>query len=251
MYQHDAQLANIVTSYATCAAGIFPLLYTALTHPQPRRWVMVYACVLLTGIPTVWLHSVEGNLVASLFDTGTNIILAWTLIIAVSGDFMKSRHRKPLLAGITTFDLCVLGWLTYEAASGNKVPLIRFGGWGQFMVGEVALILNCWVAAGLFFTNKKSMRPEARPLLNVTLSLFLVGMVLATASNDHILPAILPWHAMWHLIGAFGFMTLWLMNHQRFAPAYVLDAEEAARRERSEKALPQEQTNHARSDSSG
>ena len=38
-YLHEAQLANIVTSYCTCLGGIMPLLFTALTRPQPRRWV--------------------------------------------------------------------------------------------------------------------------------------------------------------------------------------------------------------------
>ncbi|HPA42061.1 MAG TPA: hypothetical protein PKV69_08625 [Candidatus Hydrogenedentes bacterium] len=35
MYLHDAQLANIVTSYCTCLGGILPLLFCLLTRPIP------------------------------------------------------------------------------------------------------------------------------------------------------------------------------------------------------------------------
>jgi len=60
-FQHQAQLANAVTGFATCLAGIMPLLYCWLFRPQPRRWVLAYLCILVTGIPTVWLYAYEGT----------------------------------------------------------------------------------------------------------------------------------------------------------------------------------------------
>ena len=152
-YLHEAQLANIVTSYCTCLGGIMPLLFTALTRPQPRRWVFVYACILLTGIPTVWLHSVEGNRVASFFDVGTNIFLAWALIVAVSGDFLRPESRRRLLATVTPLNAVVLAWLIWEIFAAEKRPIIRFGGFGEFYTGEVALIANAWVVTILFLRH--------------------------------------------------------------------------------------------------
>ena len=37
-YLHDAQLANIVTSYCTCLGGLLPLLFCAIAGKQPARW---------------------------------------------------------------------------------------------------------------------------------------------------------------------------------------------------------------------
>jgi len=52
-FQHQAQLANAVTGLATCFGGIMPLLFCRLYRPQPRRWMLAYLCILITGIPTV------------------------------------------------------------------------------------------------------------------------------------------------------------------------------------------------------
>ncbi len=57
--------------------------------------------------------------------------------------------------------------------------------------------------------------------------MFFLGMLLATASNSHVTAYILPWHATWHIIGAFAFVTLGVFNHKRFCelPQAVLDPE--------------------------
>ncbi len=215
-YLHDAQLANIVTSYCTCLAGIMPLLFTFMTKRQPGRWIFAYACIFVTGVPTVWLHSMEGNLVASFFDVGTNILLAWALIVAASGDFMPLARRFSLLRLITLLDAAVLGWLVYETISGNKHPLLRFGTFGQFYAGEVALIVNGWIVVGLFAWNYRTIPRETRPLFFTMITCFFTGMLMATASNDQITVRIIPWHALWHIVGAFGFITMWVFNHTRF-----------------------------------
>jgi len=215
-YQHDAQLANIVTSYCTCLGGIIPLLFTALTRSQPRRWVLVYGCILLTGIPTVWMHSVEGNHLASFFDVGTNITLAWALIVGVAGDFLLPESRRKLLLIVTPVNLLVLLWLFLEISLVPKRPIISFGEFGQFYAGEVALIVNAWVVALVFLRNAAKLPRDARPLLYATVALFFIGMVLASASNREITWRILPWHAAWHVVGMFGFITMWLFNDVRF-----------------------------------
>jgi hypothetical protein len=182
MYLHEAQLANIVTSYCTCLGGVLPLLFCLLTRPHPRRWMLVYACVLITGIPTVWLHSMEGNRVASFFDVGTNILLA----------------------------------LAYEVFAPEKRPVITFGEFGLFYAGEVALIANGWVAVILLVANIRHIPAHARPALWMMVGTFFTGMLMATASNSEIALRIVPWHAVWHVTGMAGFLLMWLMNHTRF-----------------------------------
>ncbi|HNR32580.1 MAG TPA: hypothetical protein PKI11_16950 [Candidatus Hydrogenedentes bacterium] len=215
-YQHDAQLANIVTSYCTCFGGILPLLFTAFTRRHPARWVFVYACVLITGVPTVWLHAMEGNRVASLFDVGTNILLAYAIQIAFSLDFLQPRTRRTLIAVMAVVNLLVWTYLALEVRAVEKTPLLNFGGFGQFYAGEVALILNAWVAVGVIAVSYAKIPRHARPLFWMFFSFFLAGMLIAAAGNDQISIYIFPWHAFWHVLGCMGFITLWVFNHHRF-----------------------------------
>ncbi len=217
MYLHEAHLANIVTSYCTCLAGIMPMLYCAFTGVQPRRWILVYFFVFLTGVPTVWLHTVEGNRVASFFDVGSNILLAWWLIVAASGDFMEPSSRRKLVGITLVCNLLVWAWLVAEIFAQEKRPVITFGAHGQFYMGEAALIANCWVSAILFMCHRRQVSNAARPFLYLVLIMFLIGMGLATAGNERISIYILPWHATWHILGAFGFITFWVFNHIRFS----------------------------------
>lgn len=217
MYQHEAHLANIVTSYCTCLGGIMPLLYCAFTGVQPRRWVLVYFFVFLTGVPTVWLHAVEGNRLASFFDTGSNILLAWWLIVATSGDFLKPNARRWLVGITLACNLAAWAWLLYEVFAPAKTPLLTFGAHGQFYTGEVALIANSWVTAILFIRYRGQVSKASRPFLYTVIVMFLAGMVLATGDNAQISFYIFPWHAAWHILGAFGFITFWAFNHIRFS----------------------------------
>lgn len=215
-FHHKAQLANAVTSFATCMAGIMPLLYCWLGKPQPRRWMLVYFCVLVTGVPTVWLHAYEGNRLASFFDVGTNILLAFALQIAVSGDFLEKSARRKLIGTLTAINVCVWLWLAHEVTAPVKRPVLTFGEFGQFYFGEVALILNAFVLLGLFLLAYRRIPREVRGLFHLIVLMFFMGMILATASNSYVSNRVVAWHAVWHLVGAFGFITLWFFNHVRF-----------------------------------
>ena len=61
--------------------------------------------------------------------------------------------------------------------------------------------------------------PDARPLLILTVGIFLVGMVLATAAETRVADPFLAFHALWHLVGAFGVIVFWAFNHVRFRPS--------------------------------
>jgi hypothetical protein len=68
------------------------------------------------------------------------------------------------------------------------------------------------------FVAKRALIPaKAKPLLLLVCAIFFCGMLLATASNDKIVPPFIPLHALWHLVGAYGFIVLWAFNHVRFA----------------------------------
>lgn len=218
---HKAQLANAVTSFATCLGGIMPLLYCWLGKRQPGRWMFVYLCILITGIPTVWLHSYEGNRLASFFDVGTNVLLAWSMQIAVSGDFMRRASRRPFLGLMTVINFIVWIKLAIEVTAPTKAYMITFGKFGGFYFGEVALILNAFVVVGLFAASYKTIPRGARPMLHLTILMFLMGLFLATASNSQVSMRILAWHSIWHLDGAFGFISLWFFNHLRFNDAVL------------------------------
>ena len=136
--------------------------------------------------------------------------------VAVSGDFLKPESRRKLLAIVTPVNVLVLVWLFLEISVVPKRPLIRFGEFGYFNVGEVALIANAWIVTIVFLRNVSKVPRRARPLLYVTVAAFFFGMVLATASNKEVTWHILPWHATWHIVGMFGFITMWLFNDVRF-----------------------------------
>ncbi len=77
----SADLANAVSAYATILSGIIPLLLCWLVSPQPRRWLFVYLCIFITGVPTVWMHGFGEQFPARVADIGTNLLLAWALQI--------------------------------------------------------------------------------------------------------------------------------------------------------------------------
>lgn len=216
-FQHPAQLANAVTGLATCMAGIMPMLYCWLVRPQPRRWHFAYFCMLLTGIPTVWLHAYEGNRIASATDTGSNIFLAWAIQVAIAGDFFRGRTRNVFVTATTVAMVAAVGFLFYEALYlPVKVKIIDLGPYGYFHIGQTLLIINGWLATGLFFANLRKIPQEARRLLLLVFVMFFVGMILASAGNVRLTNRVFAWHATWHLLGAFALLTLWVFNDVRF-----------------------------------
>ena len=69
---------------------------------------------------------------------------------------------------------------------------------------------------GLFAAKWRRIPQAARPMLLLVVCVFVAGMLFATASDDGIVYPFLAVHAIWHVIAAFGFLSLWAFNHCRF-----------------------------------
>jgi hypothetical protein len=209
-------LANAVSAYATILAGLMALMLTALMGRQPRRWLFAYLCVFITGLPTVWYHGFGETFVPGFFDIATNLLLGWALVNAVLGDYYHPRTRRWGVSGLAVLNLVALSTRLIQGPASTKIMLINLGVFGGFTLLEVTLILNSLLAVGLLYARRARIPPRARPLLYLLTVLFVIGALLATASNQRVDFHILAWHATWHIVGAFGFIALWAFNHMRF-----------------------------------
>lgn len=218
-------LANTVTGFATFFSGLLPLYLTYFMRPQPKRWLFVYWTIVVTGIFTVTLHGFgETNPVWgarwfwAFLDTGSNIVVTWAITLAILGDAYSEKTQRWARPAATLGMLLGVAWHYYDRLpSTTRSYLIPLGEWGGFYPGETWLIGFSWLTLGLFAARWKTIPPKAKPLLSTTAAIFFVGMLLATASNTKIVFPFLPIHALWHLVGAYGFIVLWAFNHVRFS----------------------------------
>jgi hypothetical protein len=102
----------------------------------------------------------------------------------------------------------------------NTISGVFVGSWftGPDWVQLSWLLAGLWsfLAVGLLYARLPRIPPRARPLLYLLTGLFVIGALLATATNQRVDFQILAWHATWHIVGAFGFIVLWAFNHMRF-----------------------------------
>ncbi len=222
-------MANSVTAFATLGAGVYTLILWAIVPGQPLRWAHAYLWIFLTGIPTLGLHGYGEPFAGpshpywAVADTGSNLVLAWALQVAVLGDFFSRtvQWRFALASGLV--NLAGIANMVRERFFADEITyLVPLGEFGGFRTGETMLILDSILVVGLLYASRGSIPRDAKPLLNLTAVSFLVGLGLATASNDQIGMLLgtptLAYHALWHLVGAFGFMVFFLFNHVRFNP---------------------------------
>ncbi len=209
-------LANTVTAFATILSGLTTLAFCGLIAPQPWRWRMAYAAIFVTGIPTVWYHGFGETFWPGVADIGTNLLLAWTLQVAALWDNYapKTRWVGAIASGLVNL-FAIAGRISMGPGSARIFP-VTFGEFGGFSVVELVLIVDSFLAIGLLYGKHQYIPARARPLLYVTTVFFLLGAVLASASNHRVDFSILAWHASWHVVGAFGFLFLWAFNHVRF-----------------------------------
>ena len=209
------ELANTVSGYGTTFAGVMTVMLTLLIAPQPRRWMLFYISIIITGIATVWFHGFGETFIPRVADISSNLLVVWVLQLAILGDFYTGAIRTYL--PLTTGLWCLTVPIVYLIAGPEtKVFLIRFGNAGGFTYGEVTLILNSLLATILLSRKRKSLTKRDRRLLMFIVIIFLFGLGLATASNSKVDMRILAYHATWHLVASYGFMALWAFNVARF-----------------------------------
>ena len=215
-------LANTMTGFATLFAGVMPLCFCYLVDRHPQRWMLVYWLILITGVFTITLHGFgETNPVLGerwfwgFLDTGSNIVVTWGIVLAVLEDFYSpstQRWARPLA---TLMMVVGVAWHFIDRYAGGGY-LVGFGSWGGFRPGQSWLIGFAVAATALFYIKSSDVPAKAKPLLLLVTVMFLVGLGLATAKNDKILFPFLSLHALWHIVGAFGFIALWAFNDVRF-----------------------------------
>jgi hypothetical protein len=221
----DFGLANTITGFATLFSGCTCLALSRLVHPQPARWRFVYWMIVLTGVFTVTLHgfgeTVSGfgpRWIWAFLDTGSNIVVAWSIALGVLGDYYERAQQQRGRLLLTLAMVVGVSWHFCDRLPGTERHyLVPLGGWGGFYPGESWLIALSLVTFALFHRRRDRIPPAAKPLLWLTVAIFLIGMLLATATNERIVYPFFALHALWHLVGAFGFVVFWAFNDVRFA----------------------------------
>lgn len=215
-------LANAVTSFSTIGAGATTLVLAHLVAPRhPRRWVLVWLALFVTGVPTLAWHGwgvvMEGGRgdIWRVLDIATNLLLAYAIQLAVAGDFYSDRFRIRLAIGSAALNLAAIAGLVHEAVTGVKHYAIALGELGGFYPGEAMLIADAFLIVGLFYAARNQIAREAMPLLHCVTGLFLVGLGLATAHGAVVIGRVGSMHALWHIAGGFGFIFLWAFVHVR------------------------------------
>jgi len=214
-------LANTVTGFATLFAGCSCLALSRLVRRQPRHWRFAYWSIVVTGVFTITLHGFGETLGGpgprwfwSFLDTGSNIVVAWALALAALADYYEGTFRRSARAALSALMILGVAWHFYDRLpSTESAYLIPLGSWDGFHPGESWLIAMSLAVVALFVARRQRIPAPARPLLGVVCGIFLVGMLLATGSNEQILWPFLAIHALWHVVGAFGFVFLWAFNH--------------------------------------
>ena len=204
-------LANSVTSFATLGAGFFTLLLTWLGRPQPRRWVVAYALIFVTGIPTLgWHATLDGSW--RWADTGSNLLLAFGIQVAVLHDYYVEATRRRVLLASGLVNALAVAWMGAETYLGHVPFPLRFGQHGGFNVGELVLIADALLVTGLLFGAKERVPAHARGLLRAIFFTFLLGVALASADGTKVDLRVFSHHALWHIVSAFGFVLFWAFN---------------------------------------
>jgi len=207
-------LANAVTSFCTIGAGLTTLLLCRYVGSQPNRWLTAYLCLFITGIPTLGWHGWGGE-PWRLADVGTNLLLAYALQLAVLGDYYKDPFRRRFARVSGIINLSAVLWMTYEGFQGGPQNAIDFGEFGGFQVGETVLILDAIAITVLMIQRRQQIPAAALPLLRIVIACFVGGLLLATAAGDTVHGRIGSYHALWHVLSAFGFVFFWAFNHVR------------------------------------
>ena len=207
------ELTNAVTGFATLLSGVLTLLLSFLVAPQPWRWRAAYAAIVVTGIPTIWYHGFGETFPAKVWDVSTNYLVSWTIIAAALGDYYRPRTRWLVAGAMFAVNVAAIADMLATGAPNTK--LVSFGANG-YSIRQLTLIANSLLATLLLYGKFREIVPAARPLLHLQTAWFLGGAWLASANIHRVDGTVIAYHALWHVVGAFGFVVIWAFNHVRF-----------------------------------
>lgn len=217
------ELANTVTAYVTSLSGVIPLVMSICrtkSKRPPLRWILVYTCIVITGIATIWYHGFGETLWQGTADISTNLLLAWIMQLAVTYDYKPNKKMK---IGIIVSGILIIAYILFRIIGGIIIGdairtylRISFGDYGYFSIGELLLIANSLMGTVYLYINHKLYPKDSRGALYFSTILFLLGAGVASAGNHEILLDVIPMHALWHCIAGFGFMVIWFFNEVRF-----------------------------------
>ena len=207
-------LAHTVTGFCTLLSGVVALVLCRFVRRQPPGWHFAYACIVITGVPTILFHGYLTPMLAAA-DVSSNLLLAWAIQWAVLGDFWPVATQRRVAAATGAINLAGVAWIFREAITGEKHYLIPFGAHGGFHTGEVVLILDSLLVVALLYARRRKIAARAKPLLYAITVTFTIGLFLATAGNQEVAGPFFAYHALWHVVGAFGFVLFWAFNHVR------------------------------------
>ena len=210
------ELANTVTGFATLFSGAMALSLCGAMGRHPPRWMAVYVAIVVTGVFTVTYHGLGETHGWKVLDNGSNLAVTAAMTSAVLGDFVSPAVAARWTRVAWGVNAAVILLMAVVPATTDVAQTLTFGGWGGYMVGELVLIANALSVLGLFVAYRQAIPDGARPLLRRTAWTFALGAALSTANGDLVVATLLPLHALWHLVGAFGFIFLWALNHARF-----------------------------------
>jgi hypothetical protein len=182
---------------------------------QPKRWMVFYAAFFATGIPTVWYFGFGATFTWRTADAVINCILAWALQNAILGDFLSRKRWFRLSTALGLMNLLAIALLMLDAHLAVKSWSFRFGTFGAFSIAELILIGDSFISLVLLLLGLGKIPPVARPMLCPAVCMLVASFFIATTAHVHVNTSLLLFHAMWHIIGSFGFLSFWVFNDIR------------------------------------
>jgi hypothetical protein len=230
MVLDPTELANTVTAYVTTLSGVIPLIlsiFRTKSKRPPLRWILVYTCIVITGIATIWYHGFGETLWQGTADISTNLLLAWVMQLAVTYDHKPNKKKK---IGIIVSGTLITAYILFRVIGGSVIGeairgylRLSFGEYGYFSIGELLLIANSLMGTVYLYINHKHYPKDSRGSLYFSTVLFLIGAGVASAGNHEVLLEVIPMHALWHCIAGFGFIVIWHFNEVRFHPLIEIE----------------------------
>ena len=230
-------LANSATAFATLLAGVTTFLLAHWVRPQPGRWMWVWFSIFLTGIPTLGWHGFPSKS-WHILDIGSNLLVGWSLQNAVLGDFFSSTFRRRFLTGSAVVNSVATIAMVFQSELADSVT---FGAFGGYHWGEMSLIADSLSVIGLLTAARALITDHAAPLIRMTAFTFLVGLALSTAKGTTVHFTVLSYHALWHVVSAFGFVFLWAfvhVQHERPRHSFPIPASSHLDTPTTEEAVP-------------